>query len=363
LIKKIFDATINYMQIMDENGNIDQQLFPKNLSDEQIIEMYKYMSLARAVDAKNLSLQRQGRAVTYAPLLGEEATQVGSAYAMRENDLFVPAFRQHALYMVKGLPLYKLFLVLKGYEDGFDAVDKPSKLNVLPEIVPVATQLPHAAGLAYAKKYSKDGSAVITYVGDGGTSEGDFYEAINFAGVFKLPLIIIIENNGWAISIPRKKQTAAGTLAQKAIAAGIPSIQVDGNDVIGVYKAVSDAVMNSKNGPTVIECITYRMGIHTTADDPTKYRPDADVEAWKPKDPILRLRKYLEAKGLWNQSKEQQMADQNSKLIDAAVDKAEAFVVNPKSMFENIYSYMPDVLKEEEDEAEASGFWQEGSVE
>ena len=142
------------------------------------------------------------------------------------------------------------------------------------------------------------------------------------------------------------------------MAAGIPSIQVDGNDVIGVYKAVSDAVANSKNGPTVIECLTYRMGIHTTADDPTKYRPDADVEAWKPKDPLLRVRRYLENKKLWDQSKEQQMADQNSNVIDAAVKKAEAFVVNPKSMFENVYSYVPDTLKEEEDEAEASGFWQ-----
>ncbi len=343
---------------MDENGNIDEQLFPNGLTDAQITDMYKQMSFARAVDAKALSLQRQGRFVTYAPLLGEEATQVGSAYATSKDDFVVPSFRQHAVFLVRGFPLYKLFIALRGYEDGASENDTPQKANMTPEIVPVATQLPHAVGVAYAKKYNKENSAVVTYVGDGGTSEGDFYEAMNFAGVFKAPLVLIIENNQWAISMPRKQQTAAETLAQKAIAAGIPSIQVDGNDVIGVYKAVKDALTNAKNGPTVIECLTYRMGLHTTADDPTKYRPDADVEAWKSKDPISRVRKYLEKKGLWDDAKEKQMQDEHSKTIDDAVAKAEAFVVDPKSMFENVYSYVPQVLKDEEDEAAANSFWQ-----
>ncbi len=355
LIKKVYEASVNYLQILDENGNVDAQLLPKELDDRKIIEMYKFMCLARAMDAKTLSMQRQGRAVTYGPLVGEEATQIGSACAMRKNDFFVPTFRQHGVYIVRGLPLDKFFIYARGFEDG---VSKTENVGATPEIVPVSTQLPHAAGIAYAKKFKKEDSAVITYVGDGGTSEGDFYETINFAGLFKVPLVLIIENNQWAISVPRKRQSAAETLAQKAIAGGVPCIQVDGNDVIAVYKATADAISNARNGPTVIECVTYRMSMHTTADDPTKYRSDSEVEAWKPKDPILRVRKYLNRKNLWNDSLEQQMNDQNSKLVDDAVAKAEAFRMDPKAMFENVYSFMPDVLKEEEDEAISSNFWQ-----
>ena len=351
----MFSASVKYLQILDENGKIDQALFPVELDDNKIIEMYRYMNFARAVDAKVLSMQRQGRAVTYAPLVGEEATQVGSGYAMRQNDFFVPTFRQHALFFMRGLPLESFIISARGFEDG-NANSK--QINGTSEVVPVASQLPHAVGIAYAKKFNKEDSAVIAYVGDGGTSEGDFYEAINFAGRFKVPLVIIIENNQWAISVPRSAQTAAKTLAQKAIAAGIAGIQVDGNDVIAVYKATKDAIENAKNGPTLIEAITYRMSMHTTADDPTKYRPESDVESWKPKDPILRVRKYLLAKNAWNNELENNMRDEQSKIIDEAVAKAEEFKVDPKKMFENIYSFMPEVLREEEDDAMASNFWQ-----
>jgi len=351
----VFSASVKYLQILDENGKIDQALFPVELDDNKIIEMYRYMNFARAVDAKVLSMQRQGRAVTYAPLVGEEATQVGSGYAMRQNDFFVPTFRQHALFFMRGLPLESFIISARGFEDG-NANSK--QINGTSEVVPVASQLPHAVGIAYAKKFNKEDSAVIAYVGDGGTSEGDFYEAINFAGRFKVPLVIIIENNQWAISVPRSAQTAAKTLAQKAIAAGIAGIQVDGNDVIAVYKATKDAIENAKNGPTLIEAITYRMSMHTTADDPTKYRPESDVESWKPKDPILRVRKYLLAKNAWNNELENNMRDEQSKIIDEAVAKAEEFKVDPKKMFENIYSFMPEVLREEEDDAMASNFWQ-----
>ncbi len=354
-MENVFDTSIKYMQVMDEHGNIDQQLFPSGVDDNKIIEMYKWMSFARALDAKALSLQRQGRAVTYAPLVGEEATQVGSAMAMGPNDFFVPNFRQHGVFLVRGLPLYAIFLYWKGYEEG-STVGKG--VNAVPYIVPVSTQLPHATGIAFAQKYRKTGGTVVTYVGDGGTSEGNFYEAMNFAGIMKAPLVLIIENNGWAISEPRSEQTVAQTLAQKAIAAGIPSIQVDGNDVIAVYKATRDAIAKSADGPYVIECITYRMSMHTTADDPTKYRSDAEVEAWKPKDPILRVRNYLAKKSMWDDSKESAMADEHIKKIDAAVEEAEKFKADPRSMFQNIYSYIPDTLKEELDAAIAANFWQ-----
>lgn len=340
---------------MDENGNVDQQMFPKDLSNNIIAEMYKKMVLARAFDAKMLSLQRQGRAVTYAPLLGEEATQIGSAFAMRAQDMFVPSFRQHGVYITRGMPMDKMILYWRGYEEG-DMV--PKGVNGFLTIVPVATQLPHAVGIAFAQKYKKNDAAVIAYVGDGGTSEGDFYESLNFAGAWKAPIVVIIENNQWAISMPRSKQTAAKTLAQKADAAGIDSIQVDGNDAVAVYKATKDAIAKANSGPTLIECITYRMGLHTTADDPTKYRTDDEVEYWKKRDPILRIRIYLTKNGLWNDKMENDLNDQNLKLIDAAVEKAESFKPDPKSMFQNVYSSMPDALKEEMDEAEKANYWQ-----
>ncbi len=360
MLSDAFEYKIEYMQILDENGNVDQSLFPKNLDDSKLVQMYKYMNFARALDAKTLSLQRQGRAVTYAPLVGEEATQIGSAMAMRADDIFVPNFRQHGVYLARGLPLELYFIYWRGFEEG-GAI--PKNVNGMPVIVPVGSQVPHAVGIAYAQKYEKTGNAVIVYVGDGGTSEGDFYEAMNFSGVLKIPLVIIIENNQWAISVPRSKQSAASTLAQKAVAAGIPGVQVDGNDVLAVYKAVSDAIASSSTGPMLIECVTYRMSMHTTADDPTKYRPEQDLEEWKKKDPIDRLRKYLVAKGLWDDSKEKAMADEQLAAINDAVKKAEEFKPDPASMFENVYSYIPEVLAEEYNESKENGFWQGASEE
>jgi pyruvate dehydrogenase E1 component alpha subunit len=355
---KAFEGDIDYLQVLDENGKLDTSLLPKEVDDNMIIDMYKRMLYVRAVDAKILSLQRQGRAVTYAPLLGEEATQIGTALAMGGNDIFVPAFRQHAVYLTRGLPLETLLIYWRGYEEG-NAI--PKDVKGMANVVPVATQMPHASGIAYAQRYLKTGAAVVAYVGDGGTSEGDFYEALNFAGVWSAPLVVIIENNQWAISMPRKKQTVAQTLAQKAIAAGIPGMQVDGNDVIGVYKATKDALANTKDGPTVIECITYRMGIHTTADDPTKYRDQEEVDFWAKRDPLLRVRNYLTAHGLWSDDIQSQAEAANMKTIDEAVNKAEAFKPDPKLIFTSVYSYMPDILQQEMDAAVAANFWQDQS--
>ena len=356
MLKDAFSATIKYMQVMDENGSIDQQLMPNDLQDQELVGFYKMMNLARNLDAKALSLQRQGKLATYAPLVGEEATQIGSAMAMRQNDFAVPNFRQHGVYIARGLPLEQFFVYWKGYEEGA-IIDK--KLNMTPVIVPVATQMPHAAGIAFAKKYMKEDSVVVAYVGDGGTSEGDFYEAINFAGVFKVPLVVIIENNQWAISVPRSEQTAAQTLAQKAVAAGIDSIQVDGNDVVAVYKATRDAIESARSGkPYVIECLTYRMSMHTTSDDPTKYREDSEVEAWKKRDPIARLGAYLRAKGLWDDSKENALKDEQLKSIDEALAKADEFKPDPDSVFKNVYSQMPKILEEQLENAKNSNYWQ-----
>ncbi|MDE1857023.1 MAG: pyruvate dehydrogenase (acetyl-transferring) E1 component subunit alpha [Candidatus Micrarchaeota archaeon] len=348
MIKKVYEGSINYMQILDENGVVDKSLMPKEITGPLVIGMYRNMSLTRAVDSKVLSLQRQGRSYTYGPCIGEEATQIGSAMAMRKQDIFVPNFRQHGVFITRGMPLDRFFLYWKGYEDG-NVI--PKGVNGYPVIIPVSSQLPHAAGIAFAQRYMKRDSAVVTYVGDGGSSEGDTYEAMNFAGLFKVPCVFIIENNQWAISVPRKNQTAAETLAQKGVAAGIKNIlQVDGNDVFAVYKAVSDAIAASSGGPTVIECVTYRMSMHTTSDDPTKYREQSEVDMWKQRDPLERLRKYMAANGLWNDNLQKEMEEQNIKVVDDAVEKAEAFKLDPRSMYQNVYSFMPQTLQEEMDE-------------
>ncbi|MCL5412746.1 MAG: pyruvate dehydrogenase (acetyl-transferring) E1 component subunit alpha [Candidatus Marsarchaeota archaeon] len=354
MLKKTFEGFVEYIQVLDEFGTVDKSLLPEDVTDSMILEMYKSMSKARALDAKALSLQRQGRIFTYPPLLGEEASQVGSAMAFRRGDIIVPNYRQHAVFMLRGLPLDRWFVSLRGFEDG--AAINGAKDT--PVSVPIGTHLPHAVGLAYAEKYKKSGNVVVSYIGDGGTSEGDFYEALNFAGVFKVPLVIIIVNNQWAISVPRRRQSAAQTLAQKAFAAGLKGVQVDGNDVVGMYKVVKDALSAAANNePTVIECITYRLSMHTTADDPTKYRTDGEVKEWEAKEPLIRVRRYLTSRNLWDDSKEKDMQEEFKKEIDEALAKAEAFKPDPKSIFEHIYSFMPEVLKEEQDAAIAAGFW------
>lgn len=353
--KRVFEAEIDYLQVLDENGNADPALLPKELTPDKITEIYRYMCFARAYDEKMLSLQRQGRIATYAPLLGQEATQIGSSLAMRKGDLFVPNFRQHGVFLARGMPLETAILSLKGFEEGNYI---PEEVGGFPICIPVGSQVLHAAGIAFAQKHNKTGAVAVVYVGDGGTSEGDFYEALNFSGVFKVPLVAIIENNQWAISVPRKSQTAAETLAQKGIAAGIRCVQVDGNDAFAVFRAVKGAIEYSGTGPTLIECITYRMSMHTTADDPTKYRSDDEVALWRAKDPIERLRKYLISKSMWTDDLEMKMRFEQKTAIDAAVAKSETFKPDPKSMFSHVYSYIPPILQRELDDAVASDFYQ-----
>lgn len=355
MIKKAYEGSVDYIQVLDEQGNVDLDLIPKEITDEKIVEMYKQMLFARMVDAKAVNLQRLGRIATYAPLYGEEAVQIGSAMAMSDKDFFVPNFRQHAVFFNKGLPLETFFIYAKGYEEGMIV---PKEMKAFPWIVPVSTQIPHAVGIAFAQKYKATGSAVVTYVGDGGTSEGNFYEGLNFAGVFKIPLVVIIENNQWAISVPRSYQSAAQTLAQKGIAAGIKCIQVDGNDVIGVYKAVKDALESARgNVPVIVEAVTYRLGMHTTSDDPSKYRDKSEEDEWKAKEPFIRLNKYLRSKGLWDDARQAKAEQEFSAIIDQAIATADAFRPDPKSMFEHVYSFMPDVLEQQEAELESNNFF------
>ncbi|HBR22475.1 MAG TPA: pyruvate dehydrogenase (acetyl-transferring) E1 component subunit alpha [Nitrospiraceae bacterium] len=334
--KIIESCNVKRLEVLDEKGNADESLMPP-FSDEQIKKMYELLILSRTFDQRALNLQREGRLGTYASILGQEASQIGSAFALEKSDWIFPSFREMGVYITMGYPLYMLFQYWSGDERG---VKCPDDLNIFPVCVPVGTQLPHAVGAAMGVKYRGDKKAVACYFGDGGTSEGDFHEGMNFAGVFKLPVVFICQNNHWAISVPREKQTASKTIAQKAFAYGFEGIQVDGNDVFAVYKAAREALEKAKkdNGPTLIECFTYRMSDHTTADDAIRYRSKEEVEAWRAKDPILRLKLFMEKKGLWNNQYQTDVESKAKETVDEAVKREEAIEhPEPKDMFTFTY--------------------------
>lgn len=279
------------IQVMDEKGEIiNPELMPE-LTEEEMLHLYHTMRKARTIDSVALSLQRQGRMLTYASNLGQEGAQVGSGYALKETDWAVPAFRELGMWLIKGWPVEKILQYWYGSEWGSHM---GKELRLLPISVPISSHFQHAAGIALASKLRGEKDVTIAYTGDGGTSQGDFHEALNFAAVFKTPNVFFIQNNQFAISVPRSKQTASKNLAMKAIAYGMPGIHVDGNDIFAVLAVTRAAVEYAReNGPVLIEAHTYRMGAHTTSDDPTKYRTDSDVNPWKAKDPVLRLENYL----------------------------------------------------------------------
>jgi pyruvate dehydrogenase E1 component alpha subunit len=345
----IFDPTTlqsTPFQILKEDGSITGQM-PK-LSDKQILQMYRWMVLARVFDARCIKLQRQGRMGTYASVLGQEADQVGSASALIDGDWLVPTFRENASCMVRGMKMKSLLQYWGGDERGH--ADKDAK-NVLPISIPISTQDVHAVGIAMAMQYKKEKKAVLCHMGDGGTSEGDFHEALNFAGVFQAPVVFLATNNQWAISVPRTKQTHSETLAQKALAYGFTGVVVDGNDIFAIYKVVFDALEKARKGggPTLIECITYRMGDHTTADDQKRYRSPKEVKKWEKKDPIARLKTYMEKKKLWDLTKERKLQDECVALVAAAVKAYEEEALpNPKDMFTHTFATLNEQLKEQQ---------------
>lgn len=336
-----------HYSILDMNGEIVNEKDLPNLSDEQLLYLYKTMLYTRVIDEKALSYQRQGRMLTYAPNTGQEAAQVGSAYAMEKGDWLAPSFRELGALLVRGVPLEKIYLYWYGNEWGSH---QDEDLRVLPTAVPIASQYQHAAGLGMSINIKGEKDAVVTYVGDGGTSHGDFHEALNYAGVFKAPVVFIIQNNQYAISMSRGKQTASKTLAQKAIAYGMPGIVVDGNDIFAMYSATKAALERAKRGegPTLIEAYTYRLGAHTTSDDPTKYREDAEVEEWRVKDPILRFKKYLLDKNLITEEWEEETKKELESKISTIFEEIE---VSSDTEIEDIFKYqyeeMPPQLEEQ----------------
>lgn len=312
---------VKYLQILNEKGEADLSLMPK-LSDDEIKRLFELLTISRKFDEMALNLHAEGRLGTYASILGQEASQIGSAFAIEKTDWVFPSFREMGVYITMGYPMYKLFQYWAGDERG---AETPEELNIFPVCVPVGTQIPHAVGAAFAAKIKGHKIAAVTYFGDGGTSKGDFHEGFNIAGVNKLPVVFICQNNQWAISLPRERQTASKTIAQKAFAYGFEGIQVDGNDVFAVYKATLDALEKARNGggPTFIECFTYRLADHTTADDAARYRSNEEVEKWKGKDPILRLRLFMQKKGVWNQKYEDDVVKMAKEKVDEAVKMEE----------------------------------------
>jgi pyruvate dehydrogenase E1 component alpha subunit len=331
---------VDYLSILDSDGALDDALDP-HIPPDELKRMYRAMLLARRLDERMVKLQRQGRIGTFAPLKGQEAAQIGSVAALTPHDWMVPSFRETAAMLWRGWPIEKMLMFFAGYlEGGQPAPDQRD----LPITIPVATQLPHAVGLAYAVQYKDDDAVVMAYFGDGATSEGDFHEAANFAGVWHVPVVFVCQNNQWAISVPLKKQTHSRTIAQKALAYGFPGIQVDGTDLFAVYAATREAVARARagEGPTLIECVTYRLGVHTTADDPTKYRSDDEVKAWEKKDPLTRLVPYLDRKGLVAAGLEEEIDAE----IASAVQRFEATPPpDPVTIFDHVYAERPAHLE------------------
>lgn len=343
---------IEYLTIFDEDGNLDEDLDPK-IEEEKLLEIHRAMFRGRLLDERMLNLQRQGRIGTFATIRGQEASQVGPVAALRETDWMVPAFREHAAQMMRGLPIENLLLLYGGFYQGGDL---EKDIYTLPNAVPVSTQTLHAAGIGYSIKYRQEDGVVLVFFGEGATSEGDFHEAMNFAEVFDCPVVFVCQNNQWAISVPREVQTESKTIAQKAMAYGMPGIQVDGNDFLATYLATKEAVDRARagEGPSFIENVTYRLSLHTTADDPKRYRSEEEVERWEKCDPIPRVQNYLKMKDILTDEKIEKIREEILEEIQAAVDryekKVEELANEQLTMFDHIYAEMPPYLAEQRDE-------------
>jgi pyruvate dehydrogenase E1 component alpha subunit len=339
-VKIIEHFEVPYYQYLNEAGQLADEVPALAEDPKALVELYKRMSLVRIIDAKAIALQRTGKLGTYPSTRGQEAVFVGVGYAMAKKDIFVPYYRDMGTMIQRGVKLSQILLYWGGDERGNVFADS----NDFPYSVPVGSQPLHAAGAAFAVKYRKEKRAVVTTCGDGATSQGDFYEAMNVAGIWQLPVVFVICNNQWAISVARSAQTAAATLAQKAIAAGIPGEQVDGNDIIAVAHRMQEALKNAreKHQPTVLEMVCYRQSDHTTADDASRYETKSIREQEWGKEPFTRLRHYLESKKLWSEQQEQALQEECAAEVDKTVQEYLAVTTQPaESMFDYLYAQLP----------------------
>lgn len=345
-MKTIASFEIKHYQFLDQDGNPATENVPALANDlDELTRLYKLMTLVRQFDDKAIKLQRTGKLGTYASSLGHEAIHVGIGSAMKTEDVFAPMYREYGAMMYRGVKMSEILTYWGGNEEGSNF---SGPAHDFPICVPIATQCMLAAGSALAFKLRNEKRVAVSIVGDGGSSKGDFLEALNAAGAWKLPAVFIIANNQWAISVPRDKQSGAQTLAQKGIAAGLPSVQVDGNDIVAVRWALDTAMRRAREGKgaSVIECMTYRLSDHTTADDASRYRPDEEVEdAWA-LEPLIRLRKYLTQKGVWSDDQQEALESSCAADVEAAVQE---YLNTPKpaitEMFDHMYAELPHDLE------------------
>lgn len=338
--------SVEYLSILDEEGNLDEELDP-GLDDDLLRELHRVMLLSRRFDDRRLRWQRSGRIGTFAPVKGQEAAQIGAVAALDERDWMVPSFRETAAATWRGAPLESFVLFDAGFNEGA-SVEEGS--HDLPIAIPVASQILHAVGLAYANKRQDADEVVMVFFGDGATSQGDFHEGLNFAGVFDLPVVFVCQNNQWAISLPREEQTASKSIAQKSLAYGFPGLQVDGNDLLASYAAADEAVSRARSGegPMLIELCTYRLSVHTTADDPSKYRSEEEEDEWKERDPLPRFQSHLIERGVLTEDEistlEAEIESQINGVWETAKERMDVLSKDPEHIFEHVYAEMPSHL-------------------
>ncbi|MGD8191162.1 pyruvate dehydrogenase (acetyl-transferring) E1 component subunit alpha [Brevibacillus ginsengisoli] len=339
------------LQILSPDGTVvNADMMPK-ITDEQLRELMHKMVFTRVWDQRAISLNRQGRLGFYAPVAGQEAAMIGSQSALDKQDFILPSYRDIPQIVWHGLPLHQAFLYSRGHIQGGQI---PEDVNVLMPQIIIAAQCTQATGVAMGYKLRGEKHVAINYFGDGATSQGDFYEGMNYAGVYKLPVIFFSQNNGYAISVPFEKQTAARNVAIKAVAAGIEGVRVDGMDVLAVFKAVQDAKERgiSGEGATLVEALTYRFGPHTMAgDDPTRYRTTEEQSEWELKDPLIRFRKYLTAKGLWSEKDEEAVIEEAKQAVADAIKKAdEVAKMKVTDLIDVMFETLPPALEEQKAE-------------
>jgi pyruvate dehydrogenase E1 component alpha subunit len=343
---EVRSAAVSPFQILSNEGELISKEKMPQLSDEQLVELMRRMVFTRVWDERAVNLGRQGRLGFYAPVSGQEASMIGSEFALQREDFICPGYRDIPQIVWHGLPLYQAFLYSRGHQHGGQI---PEDVHVLMPQIIIGAQILHATGVAMGLKKRGKNNIAIAYTGDGGSSEGDFYEGMNFAGAFKLPVIYFVQNNGYAISTPFTKQTASLSIAHKAIAAGIRGIQVDGMDVLAVYQAVTEAAELARKGePTLIEALTYRFKPHSMADDPSKYRTKEEEGEWVIKDPITRFRSFLMKKGLWTEAEETRVKEEAKATVLEQIKKAEE---TPKmtvaGLIDSMFEQTPPQLEEQ----------------
>jgi 2-oxoisovalerate dehydrogenase E1 component alpha subunit len=349
---------VRFTRYLDQDGTPVAELPAFARDAARLVPMYRHMVLTRLFDEKAVALQRTGQLGTYPSSSGQEASAVGIGTTMARDDVLLSSYRETGTMLVRGVRMSDILLYWGGDERGMAYTHPGEPRQDFPIFVPIASQAPQAVGVAYALKLRREPRVAVCVLGDGGSSKGDFYEAMNAAGVWQLPVVFVIVNNGWAISVPRETQSHAQTLAQKAIAAGIEGEQVDGNDLIAVHDVLERALGKARRGggPHVVEALTYRMHDHTTADDARRYRSADELESRRALDPIERVRKHLVSAGAWTEPDEELLrADLGAQIEQAVKEYLATEAPAPESMFDHLFAQLPSALEPQRDELAAEG--------